>query len=109
MESLCKEEIGEILKNLRRNAGMTQAGVATLLNRSQQAIAHWESGYSQPDVDTLFKLAELYNADLSEAFGFKDSLQPTKEEYILIRQFRNAHDSDKKAVACILSKYPKTI
>ena len=66
---MTKEEIGKILKELRINAGKTQIQVADQIGRSQQVIGHWETGYSQPDANTLFTLCDLYHADIDEAFG----------------------------------------
>lgn len=67
---MTKEEIGAILKSLRNKTGMTQKEVAELLGRKQQIIGHWETGYAQPDANTLFKLCEIYNTTVDEAFGF---------------------------------------
>ena len=68
---MTKEEIGNILKQLRLNANMTQKQVATAIGRTQQIVGHWETGYSQPDADTLFSLCDLYGASVDKAFGFK--------------------------------------
>ncbi|WP_052446766.1 helix-turn-helix transcriptional regulator [Candidatus Soleaferrea massiliensis] len=68
---MTKEEIGAVLKKLRLNCGMTQQQVADALSRKQQVIGHWETGYAQPDADTLFTLCDLYGASIDEAFGFK--------------------------------------
>lgn len=65
-----KEEIGLILKRLRLDSGKTQKEVAELLGRSQQVVGHWETGYAQPDANTLFLLCSIYDADMNEAFGF---------------------------------------
>ena len=67
---MTKEEIGNILKQLRLNCKMTQKQVAEIIGRKQQIIGHWETGYSQPDADTLFSLCDLYGVSIDEAFGF---------------------------------------
>lgn len=70
---MTKQEIGAILKELRLNKGMTQQQVADTIGRKQQIIGHWETGYSQPDANTLFELCDLYDVTVDEAFGFKKS------------------------------------
>ena len=57
---MTKEEIGGVLKNLRTKTGMTQREVAEKIGRTQQIIGHWETGYSQPDANTLFVLCDIY-------------------------------------------------
>ena len=56
---MTKEEIGAILKSLRVKSNMTQKEVPEQIGRKQQIIGHWETGYSQPDANTLFELCEL--------------------------------------------------
>jgi len=67
-----KEEIGAVLKKMRIDAGLTQKEVAQIIGRNQPIIGHWENGYSQPDVDTLFRLCDIYGVeDVFCAFGFE--------------------------------------
>lgn len=77
-----KKEIGSILKGLREKSGKTQKEVAELLGRKQQVVGHWETGYAQPDANTLFLLCKIYDADLNDAFGFgnKKSSAPAEAE-----------------------------
>lgn len=67
---MTKEQIGAVLKDLRMKTGKTQKEVAEILGRKQQIIGHWETGYSQPDANTLFTLCELYGTTVDSAFGF---------------------------------------
>ena len=57
--------IAQNLRDLRRLAGMTQDEVASRVGFSRQTISSYESGRTQPDLDTLAKLAEIYNADIN--------------------------------------------
>lgn len=68
-----KEEIGQVIKESRLSAGLTQKQVAEFLNRPQQTIASWETGKSQPDANTLFVLFQILGRSLDEAFGFSDN------------------------------------
>lgn len=77
---MTKEQIGDILRQLRLSAQMTQKEAAEKLGRRQQIIGHWETGYSQPDADTLFQLCDIYGASVDEAFGFKQKNSPAKAE-----------------------------
>ena len=75
---MAKKDIGQRLKQLRRDCAMTQKEVAALIGRSQQNIAHWEGGVSQPDAETLFTLIRLYGVtSLDEFYGETKESQPT--------------------------------
>ena len=50
--------IGALLASLRREKGMTQRAVASLLGVSDKAVSKWERNLSRPDVDSLPLLAE---------------------------------------------------
>ena len=52
------------LKRLRKEHQYTQENVAEKINVSRQSIAKWESGESNPDIDSLIKLSNLYNVSL---------------------------------------------
>lgn len=67
---MTKQEIGSILMRLRERAGKSREEVAELLGKSVKTVGHWETGYAQPDANTLFLLCTIYGADLNESFGF---------------------------------------
>ena len=68
---MTKQEIGQILKAAREAKGLTQKQVAEQLGRRQQIVGHWETGYAQPDANTLFELCDIYGISIDEAFGKK--------------------------------------
>lgn len=72
-----KEEIAKILKATRESANMKRQEVADALNVSVKTIGHWETGYAQPDADTLFKLCDMYGTTVDEAFGFQKQKSET--------------------------------
>lgn len=67
-EVITKMEIAAILKNARKSRGLTQQQLADRMGKSQQIIGHWETGYSQPDMSTLFDLFDMYGMSLDETF-----------------------------------------
>ena len=70
---MTKQEIGQILRAAREAKGLTQKQVAEAMGRKQQVVGHWETGYSQPDANTLFELCDLYDLSIDDAFGKKKS------------------------------------
>jgi len=99
-----KEEIGCILKELRLNAGMTQAEVADALLRKRQIVGHWETGYSQPDTNTLLQLCDLYGADIGETFGLyrKVEVEVSQHERAILEAYRSSPDFFQVGIATLL-------
>lgn len=58
--------INQNLRDLRQLSGLTQEQVAEQVGITRQAISGYESGRTQPDLDMLVKLAEVYQADISD-------------------------------------------
>ena len=57
------------LKICRENKRMTAKEVSEKIGVNKQAIYNMESGMSNPSVDTLIKLAELYNVSTDYLLG----------------------------------------
>ena len=101
---MTKEEIGKILRQLRIDAGMTQREVAEALGKSQPLIGHWETGYSQPDANTLFTLCSLYGTTVDKAFGFDSEDNLTRYELSFIEKFRQLDTHGKELMSILLEK-----
>lgn len=59
-------QINETLRQLRRDSGMTQEQVAAQLGVTRQALSGYESGRTQPGLDTLRRLADIYRVELTD-------------------------------------------
>lgn len=55
---------GNIIAELRREAGYTQKALAEAMNITDKAISKWERGLSLPDVALLPRLSALLDADI---------------------------------------------
>jgi transcriptional regulator with XRE-family HTH domain len=63
-----KETVRENLVKLRKEHKWTQMELAEKIGYSDKAISRWETGEVNPDIETLDKLAELYEVDISVLF-----------------------------------------
>ncbi len=54
------------LKTLRTSQGFSQKGLADILCVSFKTISHWESGYSEPNLEMLIKLKEILKVDFDD-------------------------------------------
>ena len=69
-----KYQIGANIAAYRKQAGMTQAGLAEKLNYSDKAVSIWERGESIPDVITLMQLAELFEVTVNDLLADPNAL-----------------------------------
>ena len=54
-------KIGKKIKEARLERNLTQMNLADAMGVSYQAVSNWENGKTEPDIDTLTKLAEVTN------------------------------------------------
>ena len=59
------EEIGLLIRRLRKESDMTQKQVAEALNITEQAVSKWERGLGLPDISSLSKLSECLGVNIS--------------------------------------------
>ena len=57
--------IHQNLRSCRMAAGLTQEAAAQAVGLTRQAISSYERGRTQPDLETLTRLAALYHTDLA--------------------------------------------
>ena len=100
---MTKEEIGEKLKAARISCGMTQQEVANKIGRKQPIIGHWETGYSQPDANTLFMLCDIFGTTVDEVFGFnKDRPFISTKDKSLLDKYHLLDPLSQSHVDCVL-------
>lgn len=86
-----KNDFSVFLKNKRIAAGHSQKDVADKLGYSTpQFISNWERGISQPPVNSLKRLADLYNTSADELFevALATTIQEVSQD--LKRKFANS-------------------
>ena len=60
------------LKELRLEHGMTQQYIANLLNIKQQSYIRYEYGTGEPSLNTLIKLAKIFEVTTDYILGLED-------------------------------------
>lgn len=60
------EYIGNRIRTLRLERGLTQSEFADLLCISFQAVSNWERGIASPDLDNMVRIAELFGTTVDE-------------------------------------------
>ena len=59
------KDIGKNIKAIRRAKGMTQNELADALYVTRQTVSNYENSRSHPDLDTLLKIAEIFETDVN--------------------------------------------
>lgn len=88
------KNISIILKNTREDLDLTQIEVMNITGINNKTLSGYENGVSEPDLETLAKLLNLYNLsadDLLEISKSKEkhpSPNTTSAEQSLLNSFR---------------------
>ena len=67
MEKFC-----ERLRDLRREMNLSQKQLADILKTNNSSVCDWERGRSQPDLQTLVRLAKLFEVSTDYLLGLED-------------------------------------
>ena len=103
-ENKLKKRIADSLLAARRKSGKRQKEVGIAIGKSEKAISSWENAISQPDAESLIKLAIEYNyATINEMLGYdvldKDlpiNMVLNHDEQQLIENYRSLDDGCKR-------------
>lgn len=72
--------LGDNIKTLRKNKGLTQGELAIKLKVVRQTISKWEKGFSVPDADMLQKLADILEVDVKQLLGAEIETEEDRNE-----------------------------
>lgn len=65
-------KFSERLKELRIEKKISQAKLAKFFCVSQVTVSSWETGFRQPDFDTLEKISEYFDVTAGYLLGIED-------------------------------------
>ena len=71
-----KSNLGELLKRYRTNCLLTQQQVADALNINRTTYTYYETGKTEPSIETLHKLVKIFN------ITYEDILPDVEENYV---------------------------
>lgn len=60
LEVISMNKVSTTIKKLRVEKNMNQEQLAEQLHVTRQAVSNWETGKTQPDIETLTQLAQLF-------------------------------------------------
>ncbi|MGH3446984.1 MAG: helix-turn-helix domain-containing protein [Nocardioidaceae bacterium] len=74
---------GELIREGRRRAGLTQAELAVRAGTAQSGIARWESGRTAPSLDDVRRLVRLCGFDVEVAIVPYEDTDITQAERLI--------------------------
>lgn len=98
---MSREYIASVLKRLRAEQGMTADEVGEIIGKSGKTVSGWENARSQPDVDLLLKLCEIYKVEnILDTFSeIKRNVKPIESKddtQKLLHNYNLLNDSGKE-------------
>ena len=67
-----KLQFAERLKILRMEWGLTQEKLSDALDTTQRKISYWEAGKTEPDLTSLWKIADFFDVPIDVLIGRRD-------------------------------------
>ena len=65
-------KFAEKIKTLRKEWDMTQNQLADVLETTQRKISYWELGKVEPDLVSLWKIADFFDVSIDYLLGRKE-------------------------------------
>lgn len=95
------------IKELRLKNGWLQSDLAEKLHVNRQTIGNYETETRGLDVETIFKLCDIFGVTADYLLGRSDMPSPAiaPEEWQLLAAFRRADDRAKAMVALALEPW----
>lgn len=88
-------ELGNRIRALRGEKGITQEELAQELHVTGQAVSKWETGLSTPDIELLPRLSVFFGVTIDELFSMTDEMHMERiRNMILDERFLSQRDFD---------------
>lgn len=93
-------EMKDVLKSLREKNRLTQEQMAERVMVTRQAVSRWETGETQPGVDTLKLLSREFDLSINTLLGSPRQLvcqccgMPLNEDGLISREMDGSYNED---------------
>jgi len=93
--------LGERLKKLRKESGLTLDQLSSQLGIARTTLSGYESGRREPNMETILRIADLFNVSIDWLFGRTNS---KGEAFLMNEKDTVMSEEDKKEVTEMLKK-----
>ena len=88
-------KIGEFLRELRKERGLTQEQLAEQFNTSRRSVSRWETGSNMPDVGLLIEIADFFDVDIREIIDGERKSENMEKEKETLKKVAEYADAEK--------------
>lgn len=88
-------KIGEFLRELRKEKGLTQEQLAERFNISRRSVSRWETGSNMPDVGLLIEIADFFDVDIREIIDGERKSENMDKEKETLKKVAEYADAEK--------------
>lgn len=101
------------LRQLRLGKGISQQQLADVIETTQQSVNKYENHSTEPDIDTLIKLADYFETTVDDLIGHSTGHTVqipaesvlTQEEAHLLAAYRRLSRTEKESIRLIVKNY----
>ena len=90
-----QQKMGEFLKHLRKDKGLTQEQLAEHFYVSSRTVSRWETGRNMPDVEMLIELADFYDVEIHEIIEGERKSENVEKEKETLKKVAEYADAEK--------------
>lgn len=105
------EAIGERIRDIRRQRGITQEGLAEAVGVSRSAVAQWETGRAGQVTGNLTRVADVLGVHVAVLLGANPrGAPPSKlsgDEMALLRLYRESSAGDRQELLRVARRLTK--
>ena len=73
-------KVNSTIRRLRAEKGINQEQLAEQLHVTRQAVSNWENGKTQPDIEMLTKMAEIFGVSVEYLIYGKEPVKETDDK-----------------------------
>lgn len=94
-----QKKIGSLLRELRKEKGLTQEQLAEQFGVSNRTVSRWENGSNMPDLSLLVEIADYYDVEIREILdGERKSENMMKEEKETLLKIADYAEKEKEII-----------
>ena len=94
---------GERIRSLRQRSGLSQQALGEMLGVSAVAVGKWERGQTQPDINSLSRMADIFHTTIDDLCGRDAAPEQAPDVgniHVMTRAFRQlTPDEQEKYIA----------
>lgn len=99
--------LGERLKQARKNKNLTQVQVSQHTGIHNKTLSGYENGVSEPDIETLKVLADLYNVSIGYLTGTDVYSGLSEIDMRILEEFRKLDPKDQEYLVDLMKRIQK--